>query len=98
VCQTSCLYRRRYRVTTVCAAPSVLHQVAQRALALYPTATASGSGPCSSLLRVLCSEEPLTPSKAQAISMAMPRAELHYIFRATDACPGECIQPLFCLA
>ncbi|WIA28639.1 hypothetical protein OEZ86_011176 [Tetradesmus obliquus] len=78
----------RYRVTTVAAAPSVLHQVAKRSMALYPAAAASGSGPCSSLLRVLCSEEPLTPSKAAAISMAMPRAALHYVFRASEACPG----------
>lgn len=74
------------------AAPSVLHQVAKRSMALYPAAAASGSGPCSSLLRVLCSEEPLTPSKAAAISMAMPRAALHYVFRASEACPGKRLQ------
>jgi hypothetical protein len=67
----------------------VLHQVAKRATALYPSAAAAGTGPCCSLLRVLCSEEPLTPCKAQAISMAMPRAELHYVFRTSEACPGE---------
>jgi hypothetical protein len=58
-------------------------------MALYPTAAATGAGPCCSLLRVLCSEEPLTPCKAQAISTAMPRAELHYVFRTSEACPGE---------
>jgi hypothetical protein len=57
-------------------------------MALYPTTAATGNGPCSSLLRVLCGEEPLTISKATAISMAMPRTELHYVFRANDACLG----------
>ncbi|KAF6263640.1 hypothetical protein COO60DRAFT_1635021 [Scenedesmus sp. NREL 46B-D3] len=78
----------RYHVTTVCAPPSVLHQVAKRATALYPAAAAASAGPCCSLLRVLCSEEPLTPSKAQAISSAMPGAELHYVFRSSEACLG----------